>query len=229
MDGGQFWTLLAVLASSVVFSTVFCPDPVFLFLYYSLLTGPRLVDGIVQVTSKGGALALASSEARLYGQMKEAQKRGESSLQCAEGDQLKVIGFNDMVRTCTTYTMHIYSHQRCDYLSHTHTQAKIYTHNAYIFTTLDGLSHTHTYRPRLHLSSAMRSGRSHCSGTWAQRGWCKKLMLHLFYCFTVTVRKSGGLSGQSRWPRGVRNRRSARGYVRWSRIARARLGMCCGC
>lgn len=107
------WPVLGVLASTLVFTTVHCPHSIFLFLYYALLAGPLVVDRAAENASGNANKAggrLASSEAQLIGQMKEAQARGESSLECGCGDQLKVIRFGDMV----------------GYAGNRHTRAKIF-------------------------------------------------------------------------------------------------------
>jgi len=89
-----------LVGSTLVFGTVHCPHPVFLVIFYTLLGGQLVRDArqdgqqIPKSTSKNKDPPL--NQARLVQRMKEAQELRESSLRCAEGDQLKVIDFADM-------------------------------------------------------------------------------------------------------------------------------------
>jgi len=91
------WCGVALVISTLVFSTIHCPEPLFLLVYYALLAGPLLLALRARRGGGGvGAGVRPFSEAGMVARMKDAQQVRETWLPCTVGDHLRVINFADM-------------------------------------------------------------------------------------------------------------------------------------
>ena len=91
------WCGVALVISTLVFSTFHCPEPLFLLVYYALLAGPLLL--VLRARRGGGGVGtgvLPFSEAGMVARMKDAQQVRETWLPCTVGDHLRVINFADV-------------------------------------------------------------------------------------------------------------------------------------
>ena len=93
------WVVVSIVCSTLVFSTIHCPDPFFLVVYYALLAGPLLLARDASASAAANAKGCGHqplNESGLIARMRDAQEARESWLECAVGDQLRVIRFADM-------------------------------------------------------------------------------------------------------------------------------------